>query len=68
MYFDSLSAALYMDGHGVFVWSAYLISMSVLAFLLIAPRVRERRLLNELEGRNRRLAGQPETHKPVIPE
>ncbi|MEP1471799.1 MAG: heme exporter protein CcmD [Halieaceae bacterium] len=68
MYFDSLSAALHMDGHGVFVWSAYLISMSVVAFMLAAPRVRERKLIKNLAAQQRRLAGQSDTLKPVIPE
>ena len=68
MYFDSLSAALYMDGHGVFVWSAYLIAMTVVAFMVAAPRFRERRFLKDLEGQHRRLASHPDTHKPVISE
>ena len=42
MYFDSLGAALAMDGHGAFVWSAYLITMLVLATILLAPRRRRR--------------------------
>jgi heme exporter protein D len=50
MYFDSLQAALAMDGHGVFVWSAYAISLVTLALTLDAPRRRRRRLLAEVRG------------------
>ena len=31
MYFDTVQALLEMDGHGGFVWSAYLITLLVLA-------------------------------------
>jgi len=54
MYFDSLAAALQMDGHGAFVWSAYLITLGVVVFILYAPRRRERRFLRQLEGQIRR--------------
>jgi len=54
MYFDSLAQALQMDGHGAFVWSAYLITLGVIVFLLYAPKRRERRFLRELEGQIRR--------------
>ena len=53
MYFDSLEALLYMDGHGAFVWSAYLITVVVIAFLLLAPRRRQRRFLQRLGGEAR---------------
>ncbi len=54
MYFDSLGAILHMDGHGGFVWSAYLITIAVLALLLLAPRRRQRRFLRQLSGELRR--------------
>lgn len=54
MYFDSLGAALLMDGHGPYVWSAYLTSLLVLGFLVIYPRRRQRRLLREVRGELRR--------------
>lgn len=57
MYFDSLAAALQMDGHGAFVWSAYLITLGVIVFMLYAPRRRERRFLRQLEGQIRRSGG-----------
>ena len=29
MYFDSLQSLLHMDGHGVYVWAAYLVTLLV---------------------------------------
>ena len=54
MYFDSLQAALLMDGHGAYVWSAYAITLTVLFYLITAPRRRRRSLLRELGGEARR--------------
>ena len=54
MYFDSFSAALSMDGHGVFVWTAYAVTIVVLLFLLLAPGRRQRRLLRQLAGELKR--------------
>ncbi len=50
MYFESLSAALNMDGHGVYVWSAYVISLVVLAMVLIRPIRREKAFIQQLRG------------------
>jgi heme exporter protein CcmD len=43
MYFDSLNAAWDMAGHGPYVWSAYLITLAVVASLIILPHRRARR-------------------------
>lgn len=59
MYFESVSAALSMDGHGAFVWSAYLITIVVLAGMLLAPWRRQRRTLRQLAGLFKREAGRP---------
>ena len=56
MYFDSLEALLSMDGHGPYVWSAYGITLLVLALVLSAPGRRRRRLLREVRGELRREA------------
>lgn len=50
MYFESLSAAIAMDGHGGYVWSAYFISIVVIAVVLILPRRAEKRFFSELRG------------------
>jgi heme exporter protein D len=59
MYFDSFEAALTMAGHGAFVWSAYAITMVVLAIILLAPRRRRIRYLRELAGELKRQEKSP---------
>lgn len=54
MYFDSVAAAIAMDGHGGFVWSAYALTALVLLVLVLAPWRRRRRLLLQLRGQLRR--------------
>jgi heme exporter protein D len=54
MYFDSLGAALSMDGHGAYVWSAYAISLLVLVLLVRAPRRRQQTFLRHLAGEQKR--------------
>ena len=54
MYFDSVEAALSMAGHGGYVWSAYTISLLVVALILLAPRRRQRKFLRRLAGEQKR--------------
>jgi heme exporter protein D len=54
MYFDSFWAALAMDGHGVYVWSAYFITLVAVSSILILPKIRERKMLAQLAGDFRR--------------
>ena len=54
MYFDSVSAALAMDGHGAFVWAAYAIAVVAVSLLLILPKRKERIILRQLAGEIRR--------------
>lgn len=56
MYFDSVNAALTMEGHGAFVWSAYVITFLVLAFMLVQPLLRGRRLAQAIRAEQRRQA------------
>jgi heme exporter protein CcmD len=46
MYFDSLTAVAHMDGHGIYVWLAYAITMVLLSWLLWSPsrELRKRKL------------------------
>ena len=50
MFFESFSAALNMDGHGVYVWSAYFITVAVITMVLILPLRRERTFIRQLQG------------------
>ncbi|USE38610.1 heme exporter protein CcmD [Endozoicomonas sp. SCSIO W0465] len=54
MYFDSWSGFLVMDGHGLFVWSAYAIAVVVIAYNLIAPFVARRQILAQIAAQVRR--------------
>jgi heme exporter protein D len=65
MYFDSLHAVLTMDGHGAYVWSAYAISLLVLALLLRAPRRRQKAFLRRLAGEQKRLQQGPTANSEV---
>ena len=46
MYFDSLTAVMHMNGHGIYVWMAYAITMVLLSWLLWSPsrELRKRKL------------------------
>ena len=54
MYFDSFQALLTMNGHGIYVWPAYLITIVVIMAVLIAPVRRRNRLLEQLAEELRR--------------
>jgi heme exporter protein D len=54
MYFDTLQDAIFMNGHGTFVWAAYAISFVVLIGLLLTPISKTRRFLREEQRRLRR--------------
>lgn len=60
MYFDSLSSALTMGGHGSYVWTAYGITILVLLLLMVSPYRKKRRLLRELRGEYRRESARQE--------
>ena len=57
MYFDSLQALLHMEGHGIYVWSAYAITLAVVAAILLLPRRRQSRFLRQLAGEMKRQRG-----------
>jgi len=57
MYFDSIEALLIMDGHGAFVWAAYLVTLVVVATILIAPGRRQKKFLQQLAGELKRSQG-----------
>ena len=56
MYFVSLQAALNMDGHGAFVWSAYAITAVVIVLILVRPGRRARRALRRIDNEVKRNA------------
>jgi len=59
MYFDNFHALLLMDGHGVYVWTAYLVTVLVIVAMLAVPARRRRRLLLQLAAEQKRAGGGP---------
>lgn len=45
--FDSLTDFMNMGGHGAYVWSAYAVSIVILAWLCAAPVRRRRKLVGK---------------------
>lgn len=62
MHFDNVGELVAMAGHGPYVWSAYLVTLLVMAWLVVSPLRRKRRLQGNL-GR-RRPAGDRDSGKP----
>lgn len=54
--FESLGEFIRMGGHGTYVWTAYLISLSVLIWLVVSPLHRKRKLVQEVIKQQRREA------------
>jgi len=48
VYFESLSQALHMAGHGGYVWTVVALSALVIAGLLLGPAMASRRTLAQL--------------------
>jgi heme exporter protein D len=48
MYFDNIEALLYMNGHGVYVWSSVAVTVAAMLWLVITPLFKRRALLNEV--------------------
>lgn len=48
MYFESLQDLFFMNGHGVYVWSAYAIGFAVLAVLIWQPLIRHAQLRDSI--------------------
>lgn len=52
--FDSLNDFLYMQGHGVFVWTAYVLAAVVMGWLIVSPWLQQRRLRQRIQRQYRR--------------
>ena len=47
-YFANFQDFLVMDGHGIYVWSALIITLLVMAWLIVSPLISRRALLKEV--------------------
>ncbi|MDG2460358.1 MAG: heme exporter protein CcmD [Luminiphilus sp.] len=54
MYFDTLTALWYMDGHGIYVWVAYALTAALLIAMVRLPISRFRRHWGWVEAERRR--------------
>ncbi|WP_083232399.1 heme exporter protein CcmD [Endozoicomonas atrinae] len=53
MYFDSWSGFLAMEGHGLYVWSAYAVAAVVIAYNLISPVMAKRQVVAQVRRQER---------------
>lgn len=65
--FESLSEFVQMGGHGTYVWAAYLISLSVLIWLVVSPLHRRRKLVQEVIKQQRREAARQQHSNTAQP-
>ena len=49
MYFDSLQQLLWMNGHGVYVWSSFVISILVMVGLIVRPLKQKQVAIKNIE-------------------
>lgn len=54
MAFESLSDFINMDGHGLYVWSAYAVGAVIIAFNLLSPKQLRKKLVKDHQRRMRR--------------
>ena len=57
MYFESLAMAIAMDGHGIYVWSVYVIFFLSIVVMVVEPVRKYRREMNALAA-SRSMAGE----------
>ena len=58
--FESLQQLLTMDGHGFYVWTAVLVSMAVMLWLIVSPLLDSRRALKDVARDIARVANSKE--------
>lgn len=56
--FESINDFLMMDGHGIYVWACYAITMLALVVLAWLPSTKKRELITQLQ-RQERINNQP---------
>ena len=61
MYFESLSAMWHMDGHGLYVWLAYALTLLPLVIMVWLPLKRIRQHWRWLQAEQRRSAAVTQT-------
>jgi heme exporter protein D len=66
MYFDSLQQLIWMNGHGIYVWSSFAISALVMIGLIVKPLRQKQVAMRNIELQIKLQASQkPATQKEV---
>lgn len=63
MYFESFQQALFMGGHGIFVWPCFAITFLILIGLLVHPVLKSRKARQQARSRLKRLDLQKRGHQ-----
>lgn len=61
MYFENFSSLLHMDGHGLYVWSAYAVGLLLIAYNVIAPLMARTRVVEHAKRQMRQKAARYQT-------
>lgn len=48
MYFETIQQLIHMDGHGIYVWSAFVISLFVMIGLIVRPLCQTKKEFNHI--------------------
>ena len=56
MFFDSFADFIAMGGHGLYVWLAYAIALSIIVYNVMSPLLRKKRFVAEQKRRIKREA------------
>ena len=54
MYFANFDQLIAMGGHGVYVWSAFAVTVAAMLWLAVAPVIKHRALLNDIQRDSQR--------------
>ena len=46
--FDNVGGMLHMAGHGIYVWTAVLVTLALIAWLIINPLLQRRHVIEEI--------------------
>lgn len=50
MYFQSFNELIEMGGHGLYVWSAYIITVIIMIYLIILPFIKKNSIVGEIRS------------------
>ncbi|MAZ65884.1 MAG: heme exporter protein CcmD [Kangiellaceae bacterium] len=54
MFFESWAEVIHMNGHGVYVWWSFGVTLAVVVGLVVEPKLKQRQLKRELKQYYRR--------------